>query len=174
MYELRSTRVRTDRVLSVPGTDFLCRLPPVRPQIASIPARLGQVPGTDFQSGRRLLASRRVLGQVSGVLGRCLAPTSTCRRVPGRCLAPTSTWHRFPPGTDLAAPIWPPYRYARVGAPSYASWAGAWHRLPVRPQIAIIPPRPGQVPGTDLAALSIRSGRSPKLQWIRRVGCLAY
>jgi len=160
MYELRSTRVRTDRVLSVPGTDFLCRLPPVRPQIASIPARLGQVPGTDFQSGRRLLASRRVLGQVPGVLGRCLAPTST--------------WHRFPPGTDLAAPIWPPYRYARVGAPSYASWAGAWHRLPVRPQIAIIPPRPGQVPGTDLAALSIRSGRSPKLQWIRRVGCLAY
>jgi hypothetical protein len=43
MYELRSTRVQTDRVLSVPGTDFQ-----PGPQIASIPPRLGQVPGTDF------------------------------------------------------------------------------------------------------------------------------
>ena len=123
MYELRSTRVRTDRVLSVPGTDFLCRLPPVRPQIASIPARLGQVPGTDFQSGRRLLASRRVLGQVPGTDFH-LPPRPG--QVPGTDfhLAPISTWHRF-----------------------------------------------GR---TDLAAVSIRSGRSPKLQWIRRVGCLAY
>ena len=43
MYELRSTRVRTDRVLSVPGTDFQ-----PAPQIASIPPRPWQVPGTDF------------------------------------------------------------------------------------------------------------------------------
>jgi hypothetical protein len=34
MYELRSTRVQTDRVLSVPGTDFQ-----PGPQIASIPPR---------------------------------------------------------------------------------------------------------------------------------------
>ena len=45
-------------------------------------------------------------------------------------------------------------------------------------QIASIPPRPVQVPGTDLAgtdlaAVSIRSGRSPKLQ-CHRAGCLAY
>jgi hypothetical protein len=229
MYELRSTRVRTDRVLSVPGTDFqpgpqIASISaswagawhrfPVRPQIASIPPRPGtgawrpwQVPGTDFQSGRRLLASRRVLG-------RCLAPTSTCRRVPGRCLAPTSTWHRLPPGTDLAAvsirsgrspklrvlgrclaPISSPPRRLLASCRVLGQVPGtdlAWHRLGRRidtlgsePQATVDPPRrmPGARPWagawhrfgrTDLAALSTRSGRSPKLQWIRRVGCLAY
>jgi hypothetical protein len=49
MYELRSTRVRTDRVLSVPGTDFQ-----PGPQIASIPQRPWQVPGTDFQPGPQI------------------------------------------------------------------------------------------------------------------------
>ena len=170
MYELRSTRVRTDRVLSVPGTDFLCRLPPVRPQIASIPARLGQVPGTDFQSGRRLLASRRVLGQVPGVLGRCLAPTST--------------WHRFPPGTDLAAVSIRSGRSPKLrvlgrclaptsspAADCYhpaASWAGAWHRfgriidtLGSEPQATVDPPRrmPGVLgaPGTGFLVLTDRT-----------------
>jgi hypothetical protein len=114
MYELRSTRVRTDRVLSVPGTDFLCRLPPVRPQIASIPARLGQVPGTDFQSGRRLLASRRVLGQVPGT---DFQPAPQIASIPPR------PWQV--PGTDFQP------------APQIASipprpWTGAWHRLPAR------------------------------------------
>ncbi len=163
MCELRSTRVQTDRVLSVPG--------------------------------RRLLASRLALG-------RCLAPSSSpaCRLLasqprPGRCLAPIScpaadclhpaaSWQvpgtgfqscpqiaSIPPrlgqvpGTDLAAEP----RLGQVPGTDF---------LP-GPQIAGIPPRLGQVPGTDLAgtdlaAVSIRSGRSPKRQWIRRARCLTY
>jgi hypothetical protein len=90
MYELRSTRVRTDRVLSVPGTDFLCRLPPVRPQIASIPARLGQVPGTDFQPGPQIASIPPRPWQVPGTDFH-LPPR------PGQV-----------PGTDFhLAPIWP-------------------------------------------------------------------
>jgi hypothetical protein len=202
MCERRSTRVQTDRVFSVPGTEFQ-----PAPQIASISASWAGAWHrfrTDFQSGRRLLASRRVLGQVPGtdfqpapqIASISASWAGAWHRLPPAAASRADAWHRLPPGTDLAAPIWPPYRYARVGAPSYsgsaasdawrASLAGAWHRFGRRidtlgsePQATVDPPRrmpgarPWQVPGTDLAAVSIRSGRSPKLQWIRRVGCLA-
>ena len=146
------------------------------------------VPGTDFQPAPQIAS---ISASWAGAWHR-LPPAAASR---------ADAWHRLPPGTDLAAPIWPPYRYARVGAPSYsgsaasdawrASLAGAWHRFPAflapissiidtlgsepqatrlgqvpgtdfqpGPQIASIPPRPWQVPGTDLAAVSIRSGRS--------------
>jgi hypothetical protein len=207
MCERRSTRVQTDRVFSVPGTEFQ-----PAPQIASISASWAGAWHrfrTDFQSGRRLLASRRVLGQVPGtdfqpapqIASISASWAGAWHRLPPAAASRADAWHRLPPGTDLAAPIWPPYRYARVGAPSYsgsaasdawrASLAGAWHRfgrsidtLGSEPQATVDPPRrvpgarPWQVPGTDFQhswhrfpALSIRSGRSPKLRVLGR--CLA-
>jgi hypothetical protein len=90
MYELRSTRVRTDRVLSVPGTDFQ-----PAPQIASIPPRPWQVPGTDFQPGPQIASIPPRPGQVPGTDFH-LPPR------PGQV-----------PGTDFhLAPIWP-HRFGR-------------------------------------------------------------
>jgi hypothetical protein len=118
-------------VLSLPGT-----------QIASIPPRLGQVPGTDFQPGTQIASIPPRLGQVPGTgfqPSQQIASISAASwQVPGT---------EFLPGRRLLAS-------SRVVDRCLAC--------------------PGQVPGNDLAAVSIRSGRSPKRKWIRRAGCLAY
>jgi hypothetical protein len=111
MCELRSTRVQTDRVLSVPG-----------PQIASILPRPGQVPGTEFLPGSRLLASRRALD---------------------RCLAPSSSRTGFQPSQQIASI---PPRLGQVPGTGFLDdLAGA----PCDLQIASIQPHPWQVPGTE-------------------------
>jgi hypothetical protein len=96
----------------VPGTEFQPGL-----AIASIPPRLGQVPGTEFQPGPRLLASLRVLD-------RCLARLG---QVPGT---------GFQPGLQIASI---PPRLGQVPGTDFQPGL----------QIASIPPPLGQVPGTD-------------------------
>ena len=137
MCELRSTRVQTDRVLSVPGRRLLAS------RCVLGRCLVGRCLAPGSSPAHRLLASLRVLG-------RCLAPSScpacrllASRRALGRCLAPGSS----PVSRLLAsrrvldrclAPIWPQYRYARVGAPSYSGSAASdawrtrcsWHRIP--------------------------------------------
>jgi len=93
---------------------------PARLTIASIPPRLGQVPGTDFQ--------HRVPG--SCPVSRLLAS----RRALDRCLAPGS-WHRVPARPQIASI-------------SAASWQVPGTGFQPSQQIASIPPRLGQVPGT--------------------------
>ena len=113
MYELRSTRVRTDRVLSVPGTDFQ-----PAPQIASIPPRPWQVPGTDFQPGPQIVIIPPRPWQVPGT---DFQPAPQIASIPPR--PGTGAWHRFGRridtlGSEPQATVDPPRRMPGVlGAP---------------------------------------------------------